>query len=153
MFVSAARNMIIIGLLVLAVTAVMLARSGRLPYQHRTAGSDAAEVTKASPEVPLPRLLDLGSDKCTPCRMMAPVLAELSRTYKGSFKVEVIDVNRNSAAAAKHMIRVIPTQIFYDASGRERFRHEGYMSREAILAKWKQLGVTVVARPSPIRVD
>jgi len=84
---------------------------------------------------------------------MAPVLAELSRTYKGSFKVEVIDVNRNSAAAAKHMIRVIPTQIFYDASGRERFRHEGYMSREAILAKWKQLGVTVVARPSPIRVD
>jgi thioredoxin 1 len=33
-----------------------------------------------------------------------------------------------------------PTQIFYDAMGNELFRHEGFFSREDILAKWKDLG-------------
>ena len=34
-----------------------------------------------------------------------------------------------------------PTQIFFDASGNELFRHQGFFSREDILAKWKELGV------------
>jgi hypothetical protein len=38
-------------------------------------------------------------------------------------------------------IQVIPTQIFYDATGKERFRHEGFYSKEDILAKWKEFGV------------
>jgi thioredoxin 1 len=36
---------------------------------------------------------------------------------------------------------MIPTQIFYDASGEELFRHTGFFSKEYILAKWKELGV------------
>jgi hypothetical protein len=42
---------------------------------------------------------------------------------------------------------VIPTQIFYDASGKERFRHEGFISKEDILSKWKELGVDLGTRP------
>jgi thioredoxin 1 len=36
---------------------------------------------------------------------------------------------------------MIPTQIFYGADGRELARHEGFMSREEILAQWKAVGV------------
>ena len=35
-------------------------------------------------------------------------------------------------------IRVIPTQIFYDNTGKEFFRHEGYFPKEDILAKFKE---------------
>ena len=38
-------------------------------------------------------------------------------------------------------ISIIPTQIFYDASGKELYRHEGFFSKEDILAKWKEFGV------------
>jgi thioredoxin 1 len=40
---------------------------------------------------------------------------------------------------------VIPTQIFYDATGRELRRHEGFISRAAILAAWDELGVDLGA--------
>jgi thioredoxin 1 len=36
---------------------------------------------------------------------------------------------------------MIPTQIFYDATGTERFRHEGFIAKKDILAKWRELGV------------
>jgi thioredoxin 1 len=152
MVVSTLSKVIIIGLLAVAVAAVMLAKSGRLRSSDRQE-QVAAQSTTSAQEVRLPRLLDLGSDKCIPCKMMAPTLAELSHTYKGSFDVDVVDVRVDRAAVTRHAIRVIPTQIFYDASGRERFRHEGFMSREAILAKWAELGVKVVARKSGDRSD
>ena len=40
---------------------------------------------------------------------------------------------------------MIPTQIFYDASGKELFRHAGFFGKEDILAQWKQLGVDLAA--------
>jgi len=89
----------------------------------------------------LPRLIDLGADKCIPCKMMAPILEELKKKYAEAFNVEFIDVWKNPDAAQQYDIRVIPTQIFFDASGKELFRHEGFFSREDILAKWKELGV------------
>jgi len=134
----------IIGLVVIAVAAVMLVKSGSRQSSVMSTDPVATETTKTEAGARLPRLLDLGSNKCIPCRMMAPILADLKRTHAGAFAVEVIDVREDQEAARKHAIRVIPTQIFYDASGKERFRHEGFMSRDAILAKWRELGVKVV---------
>lgn len=88
----------------------------------------------------LPRLVDLGASKCIPCKAMAPILAELKQTYAGRLRVEFIDVWENRAAAEQHRIRSIPTQIFYDAEGKELFRHEGFYGRQEILAKWAELG-------------
>lgn len=99
--------------------------------------TDAAHTAKAR----LPRLVDLGADKCIPCKMMAPILAEFQRDYADRFVTEFIDVWKNPAAGAQYDIRVIPTQIFYDADGKELFRHEGFYGREDILGKWKELGV------------
>jgi len=89
----------------------------------------------------LPRLLDLGADKCIPCKMMAPILEGLKTEYAGVFEVKFIDVWVNPNIAKKYGIRLIPTQIFYDASGNELFRHEGFFSKEDILGKWKEFGV------------
>jgi thioredoxin 1 len=89
---------------------------------------------------PLPRLVDLGADKCIPCKMMAPILEQLRGDFAGRFEVVFIDVWKKRPEAQKYGIRVIPTQIFYDAAGKELFRHEGFFSREDILKTWRQYG-------------
>ena len=97
---------------------------------------------------PLPKLLDLGAGKCIPCKMMAPILEELKKEYAGKLEVEFIDVWKNSDAIKQYGIEAIPTQIFYDATGKELFRHIGFFSKDDILAKWKELGVDVTAKPA-----
>ena len=60
-------------------------------------------------------------------------------------------VRELNALKQKYGVKMIPTQIFFDASGKELFRHEGFMSKEDILGKWKELGVgdvNVNAQPS-----
>jgi thioredoxin 1 len=85
--------------------------------------------------------VDLGADKCVSCKMMIPVLNELRKEYAGQMEVEFVDVWKNPKAAKAHKIKLIPTQIFFDAAGKERFRHEGFLGKEDILAKWRELGV------------
>ena len=94
-------------------------------------------------DLPLPRLVDLGADKCIPCKMMAPILEELKTEYAGRLRVDFIDVWENPDAGKEYGIRIIPTQIFYDASGKELFRHEGFFGKADILAKWKELGIDI----------
>jgi len=103
----------------------------------------AAQVSQ--PAAGLPRLLDLGSTTCIPCKMMAPILEELKKEYEGRLQVEFVDVMANPDAATPYKISLIPTQVFFDASGKERFRHEGFFAKDDILAKWKQLGVDLTA--------
>jgi thioredoxin 1 len=86
-------------------------------------------------------MVDLGAKKCIPCKMMAPILEELEQEYAGVFDVEFIDVWQHPEEAKKHGVETIPTQIFFDASGKEIFRHVGFFSKEEILATWKQAGV------------
>jgi len=97
--------------------------------------------TNAPAKAKLPRLVDLGADKCIPCKKMAPILKELKTDCAGQLEVEFIDVWKNPDAAKPYKILLIPTQIFYDAAGKEVFRHEGFYGKEDILAKWTELGV------------
>lgn len=108
----------------------------------------AMQKTPAKPAAkPLPKLLDLGADKCIPCKMMAPILEELRKEYKGSLEVVFIDVWENRDAAEKYGIRSIPTQIFYDATGKEIARHTGFFSKEDILKTFKDNGVKLAKAP------
>jgi thioredoxin 1 len=100
---------------------------------------------KAATAQKLPRLLDLGAGKCIPCKMMAPILEELRNEYKGKLQVEFIDVWESPILGDQYEIRFIPTQIFFDPSGKELFRHVGFMSKEDILAKWRELGFNLTA--------
>ena len=89
----------------------------------------------------IPKLLDLGSDTCIPCKEMLPILEELKTEYAGIFQVGFMDIVKEPPLAEVYNIQLMPTQIFFDASGKELFRHEGFYSKDDILAKWKELGV------------
>jgi thioredoxin 1 len=106
---------------------------GATPVEQSPAGENSAVIR-------LPKLLDLGATQCIPCKMMAPILEELKKEYAGRMEVEFIDVWKNEDAGKPYGVRSIPTQIFYDANGKELFRHTGFFSKEDILAKWKELG-------------
>lgn len=107
----------------------------------------AAPEASASGTAKLPRLVDLGAEKCVPCKMMAPILESLKKETAGKMEVEFIDVWKNPNAGKEYGVRIIPTQIFYGADGKEWFRHEGFFSKEDILAKWKEAGVVIDAQP------
>lgn len=144
-----------------ALIAGRVAQKGRPPTPSATPPATAAasvepgEATDVGPgtvapgaagEESLPRLVDLGATKCVPCKMMAPILEDLKRTCTGKLEVVFIDVWENPEAGRKHRINLIPTQIFYDASGNELFRHEGFLAREDIVAKWREFGVELEPR-------
>jgi len=121
-----------------AVTAVVLQRRAAVA----PCPTDGAKVVTdgSMPRVPLPCLVEFSAGDCGPCKTMEPILDELARDYQGRFRVETIDIWKRPTAGEEHNIRMYPTQIFYDAMGNELFRHEGFFSREDILAKWKDLG-------------
>ena len=141
-------KIIVILLVVGAAAAVITMKSNKsLNSAHSlTPGSvTAAAVSEAAVSdaaVKLPRLLDLGANQCIPCKMMAPILEELKKDYAGRMQVEFIDVWQNEEAGKKYGVEMIPTQIFFDAKGKELFRHTGFFAKEDMLAKWKELGVS-----------
>jgi len=144
-------KIVIVLILILAVGAVTALKDNkRADSETKTLNNPVEKVSiteiqavktgKAEEVKALPLLIDLGAGKCIPCKMMAPILEELKKEYAGIFKVEFIDVWKNPDAGKKYGIRIIPTQIFCDANGKELFRHEGFFGKEDILAKWKYLG-------------
>jgi len=140
---------IIIIVLVIVVAVVLYAKHGQkavgaLPRQpdHLSASGEK----NGRFEKPLPLLLDLGATKCIPCKMMAPILDELREEYRGRFEVVFIDIWENKEAISEYNVRVIPTQIFFNAKGKELFRHQGFYSKEQIIAKWKEFGINLDTR-------
>jgi thioredoxin 1 len=123
--------------------------SGELTTHETRPLASVASVTTATASTPLPRLVDLGARKCIPCKKMAPILEEMRETFRGQLDVVFIDVWEDEGANGQYGIKLIPTQIFYDASGKELFRHEGFFSREDILAKWNELGISLREPTNP----
>lgn len=146
------KRIAIVAVLAAAVTAVIIAKqNGHNSPSPQDASPDGAIAAAYSPEQLTgqghPTLIELGSDTCIPCRRMAPILAELKTEYAGMMDVHFLDVHKNPEVVDMYSIQVIPTQIFYDASGEERFRHRGYFAKEDILAKWQELGVDLAPAP------
>ncbi|MEN6373114.1 MAG: thioredoxin family protein [Armatimonadota bacterium] len=89
----------------------------------------------------LPKMMELGAEKCVPCKMMMPIVEELQKEYKNKLEVVFIDVLKNSAAIDKYDIKSIPTQIFFDKSGKEFFRHTGFFSKKDVLKTFAEHGI------------
>jgi thioredoxin 1 len=87
-------------------------------------------------------MIDLGATECVPCKMMAPILEELKKEYDGKADIIFIDVWKDPSQAKKFGIRAIPTQIFFDAEGREFYRHTGFMDKKRIVDILSRLGVS-----------
>ena len=139
-------KIVIVLLLAVSVFAVVLQKksqsnSGKPQTVVNDANIAAAQTQQANQSAKLPRLLDLGADKCIPCKLMAPILEGLKEEYKSRLEVVFIDVWKKPDEAKKYGIKLIPTHIFYDSNDKELFRHEGFFSKEDILAKWKEFGI------------
>ncbi len=93
----------------------------------------------------IPLLIDVAAEGCIPCDMMAPALKELRKEYNGKIQIRLIDMLRDPADALKYGVRLVPTQIFFDARGKELFRHTGYMSKEDLIATFTRLGMATAA--------
>lgn len=91
--------------------------------------------------VQLPRLVDLGRGTCIPCKMMTPVLESLKKKYADRVIVDYIDLGKEPDMAGKYKVRAIPTQILFDASGKEVYRHEGFIPETELVKKFAEIGV------------
>lgn len=115
-------------------------KAGTPPGESLPADAGAAPA-QAADNAGLPRLLELGGEKCIPCRQMAPILEEVGKTYAGRLVVEKLDVQKDPALGRRWKVRLIPTQVFLDSQGKEVARHEGFLEREALMAQLSMMGV------------
>ena len=86
-------------------------------------------------------MIDLGAKKCVPCKMMAPIMEKMEKQYEGKAAIVFIDVWENRDQATKYGVKVIPTQIFYDETGKETYRHVGFFSEKAIVGVLHSMGI------------
>ena len=61
----------------------------------------------------IPVLVDFWAEWCMPCKMIAPVLEELSEEYDGKLKIGKLNVDENADLAAQYSIVSIPTMLFF----------------------------------------
>ena len=100
-----------------------------------------AEEFNALPVKGMVTMIDLGADKCIPCKMMAPIMAKVEKSYEGRAAIVFIDVWKHNEQAGRFGIRAIPTQIFFNESGMEVYRHVGFMGEKAIVDQLKKMGI------------
>lgn len=88
-----------------------------------------------------PTVADFGARTCIPCKKMAPILEELNRELKGKANVTFTDVWATPVLAQDYRVQMIPTQIFFDAKGKEVKRHMGFIDKSSILKELKAAGM------------
>jgi thioredoxin 1 len=127
----------VIVLLVIAIILLIIVKV------HQKRASATREANKKNPGISfvtkLPKLLDFGAEYCVPCKMMKPILGDLKENYRDQLEMYYVDLDVTPAIAGQYGINVIPTQIFFDANGIEKFRHEGFMDKDSILDKIKEI--------------
>jgi thioredoxin 1 len=125
---------------------VLFFLTGVLQLQRSEGASlgTASETQTANADIPRKgtvTMLDLGADKCIPCKMMAPIIEKLKKDYNGKADIIFIDVWKDPSQGEKFKISAIPTQIFFDKDGKEVSRHVGFLKEDAIVEKLNELGV------------
>lgn len=101
----------------------------------------ALEITDANfDEVVLksdkPVLVDLWAEWCGPCRMVGPIVEELSKEYEGKAVIGKLNVDNNPNISVKYGIRSIPTLLFFKG-GQMVDRQVGVVPKSVLEGKLK----------------
>lgn len=139
---TAIRKAIIVGLVAAAVIGTLALRPDDTPIAQ-------TPVEAGTPGTSVPRLLELGSVTCVPCKAMEKVLEALRHEYAGQLQVDFIDVSKNPDAGHAHGISMIPTQILFAPDGTEIFRHEGFFAKKDIVRQFSELGYPLSSKAPP----
>lgn len=89
----------------------------------------------------LPYVVKLGSDDCEACVLIDPVLVALADEFEGKVNFIKIDVYKYPKIASDNRVSVIPTTIFYDASGAKLGTAQGFMDAALFKARMKGFGM------------
>ncbi len=79
----------------------------------------------------LPCLIDFYADWCAPCKMVAPILEELSLEYDGKVNIYKVDTEQEQELAAAFGIRSIPSMLFCPADGQPQMA-QGALPKESL---------------------
>lgn len=88
-----------------------------------------------------PTMVEFGAAGCVPCDKMQPILDQLRKDFADSLNVVFVHVREKQMLAARFGIQSIPVQAFYDADGKEVFRHTGFLAKDKVYAKLAEMGV------------
>jgi thioredoxin 1 len=106
-----------------------------------------AKNNQEKKEIAKPKVtfIELGSVNCVPCKMMQPVMKSIEEKYGEQVEVIFYDVwtQEQKPYAQKYGIKLIPTQVFLDANGKEFHRHEGFYPETEIDKILQGKGLTV----------
>lgn len=100
--------------------------------------SEIVNVTDASFEEDVlkaegPVLVDYWAEWCGPCKMIAPVLDEISKDYAGKLKICKLNIDENEASAPKYGVRGIPTLMLFK-NGNVEATKVGALSKSQLTA-------------------
>lgn len=111
----------IIGLLVVAVLYFSFTANGNNKNSNDENSVYQANTVKVT-------FVELGSVNCIPCKQMQPIMKSIEEKYGDQVKVVFYDVWKEDQKkyAQQYGIKLIPTQVFLDANGKEFHRHEGF---------------------------
>jgi thioredoxin 1 len=76
---------------------------------HLSDATFETEVLQSS----VPVLVDYWAEWCGPCKMIAPILDEISKEYEGKLKIAKLNIDENAQTPAKFGIRGIPTLMIF----------------------------------------
>jgi thioredoxin 1 len=82
-------------------------------------------------------VVDFWATWCGPCRMVAPILDQLSQEYEGKVKITKLDVDANIQTATRFNVRSIPTLLFFK-DGKVVDQIIGAVPKSAIEGKMQQ---------------
>jgi len=97
---------------------------------HATEQDFRAEVIESSQPV----LVDFWAEWCGPCRMIAPVLEQISAEHGDKLKIVKVNVDDNPGPASEYGVFSIPTMILFK-DGKQTERLVGFMPKQALLAR------------------
>lgn len=86
----------------------------------------------------IPVVIDFWAEWCVPCKMIGPVLAEISEEYKGKLKVAKVNVDEAGELASEYNIISIPTLMVFN-KGEVVKQQVGAVSRDVIIGLFKDL--------------
>lgn len=90
-----------------------------------------SEVLKST----IPVMVDFTATWCGPCKMLEPVITQLSQDWDGKVKFVKLDVDDNSNLAAQYGVMGVPTLILF-VNGDPVQRLSGYQPKERIISKF-----------------